>query len=157
MDHITVIFTKDIWSPISWLIRWALPRSRFSIAQSSHCYIEAGNDGTNDSTLFEASPFNGVDITTFEDVLKSNRVVAVKNYYVADKKLAMSFLIAQLNKKYDYKGAVGMALSPDRIWHEDDSWFCYELAAGAIKAGGGVQFECLSHINETALFAIESF
>lgn len=44
IDELTVIFTKTWWSPFSWLIRWVLPRNRFALAKSSHCYIVGDND-----------------------------------------------------------------------------------------------------------------
>ena len=89
-------------------------------------------------------------------IKETDTIVAIKKYPINNKEAAITFLKSQLGKKYDYLGALGLALAPSRKWDEDDSWFCYELAANAISAGGGEQFSNLNHITETALLAIQS-
>ena len=145
MPVIKVIFTKDYLSLFSWLIRWTLPRSRFKLALSSHCYIDVG-----DGFLYNALPTTGVTKQT--SIGTGDIVVNTLYYNVKSLELAVDFLEEQLNKKYDLAGALGLAFGESKQWHEDDSWYCYELAAGVIAASGGEQFNCLSRITETALF-----
>ena len=151
MDTITVIFTKDYYNILSWLIRWTLPRSRFALALSSHCLIDIG-----DGLLYQDIGLSGVFTTNMAKIKETDTIVAIKKYPINNKEAAITFLKSQLGKKYDYLGALGLALAPSRKWDEDDSWFCYELAANAISAGGGEQFSNLNHITETALLAIQS-
>ena len=150
MNSIRVIFTKDYYSPLSWLIRWALPRSRFSIALSSHCYIDI------DGRLYQAATKFGVNVVNMDILKETETIVSIREYPVLDKSAAIDFLIAQIGKKYDYLGALGLAIAPDRKWNEDDSWFCYELVAGCLRAGLGEQFNNINHITETALLSIQS-
>ena len=151
MKYITVVFTKNLWNPLSWFIRWVLPRSRFALAISSHCFI-----AIHDGLWFESAAPYGVKITNAADATKRNHVVAIRTYRVEDATAALAFLMSQVGKKYDYKGAVGLGIAPSRTWHDDDAWFCYELAAACLKASGGEKFNNLSHVNETALLAIAS-
>lgn len=147
-DVITVVFTKNIYSPISWLVRWVLPRSRFAWGLSSHCYIDAGD------FMYEADPFKGVRMIQKDIALNSNQVVKVINYTVPDRKAGFDFLNAQLGKKYDFKGAIGMGITAERDWSEDDKFFCYELAACALKAAGRNSFNNLHHIGEISMMSI---
>lgn len=151
MDQIIIIFTKNNFNPLSWLIRWALPRSRFALALSSHCFIDCGT-----GTLFHALAPKGVQETKDRFVGHYDTVVKKKIFNVTDKRCAIEFLRSQLNKKYDYKGALGLFLSATRDWNEDDKWFCYELAAAALKAAGRNEFEDLIHINEIPLMTLHT-
>jgi hypothetical protein len=45
-----------------------------------------------------------------------------------------TFVSAQLGKPYDTWAVLG--LGADRDWHSPDKWFCSELAAAALEAGG---------------------
>lgn len=144
-----IVFTKDSYSPISWLIRWALPRSRFAFAASSHCYV------VNCDKYYDAHLFKGIRAIDEKTALKGSTIVKVIEYTILNPIRVSAWLDEQIGKKYDWKGAFGLALKPSRNWAEDDSWFCYELAAAAIKVGGKDVFNNISHITETALFAIE--
>ena len=135
-------------NPLSWFIRWVLPRSRFALALSSHCYI-----AIDDDNWFESVAPKGVTVTTKAEALKSDTIVAVLIFDVSNYAGGLEFLKAQIGKRYDYKGAVGLGIAADRVWNEDDAWFCYELAAGCLKASGGEPFKTLSIITETVLIA----
>lgn len=154
MDKITVIFTKTNWSLVSWLIRWTLPRSRFALALSSHCYIKADNY-TDGEFLYEADPIHGVRIIKKPDAF-SKRTIVVKEitFTVTNKDKGFEFLDMQLGKKYDFKAAFGIGLSPLRDWGDEQRWYCYELAGSCVKAANGPQFNSVSHITEYALMLL---
>ena len=46
---------------------------------------------------------------------------------------AEQFLLAQFGKPYDYTAVLGF---PFRRWNDDKKWYCSELVAGALQAGG---------------------
>lgn len=150
MNSITLVFTKTMWNPLSWFIRWVLPRSRFSLALSSHVFII-----DNDNNYVEAVFPQGVRKQSKEKALKGLTVVKEKTYQVLDRNAGMEFLEKQIGKKYDLKAGVGLGFNQDRIWDEDDRWYCYELAAATLKNAGLCHFTELSHITETALLALE--
>jgi hypothetical protein len=148
MTTIRIVFTKRAWNPISWLIRWAVPRSRFALALSSHCLIDAGD------VMYEANMLHGVRGVSRTVALAGLTGVKTIDYSVPDAAAGIAWAIAQDGKKYDWRGALGLGLTPYRDWAADDSWFCYEFAAGVLKASGRDVFANLSHVNETALMAI---
>lgn len=149
MNKLRVIYTKRDWNPVSWSIRYAMPRSRFALALSSHAIIAAP-----DGKYYEATMLHGVRAVDRETALAGAAVVREVDYHVPDIDAAMSWLRDQVGKDYDWHGAFGLSLAPGRNWAEPDRWFCYELAAGALRAGGRDVFANLSHVSETALLAI---
>jgi uncharacterized protein YycO len=149
MNTITLVFATRRWNPISWLIRWAVPRSRFAMSRSSHCMIEC------DTVIYEASMLHGVRCALRDDALAGMVVVGRVKYSVPDADAGLNWLVSQCGKPYDWRGALGLGLTPYRDWAEDDTWYCYELAAGALRAAGRDEFVNLQHIGETALMAIK--
>jgi len=149
MEQITLIFTKRNWSPGSLLIRWCLPRSRFYNSQSSHCLIEDGE------YLIEASMTHGVRRVKREEALKGLTAVNTVAYNVPNAEAGLKWAREQVGKKYDFKGALGLAIAPDRDWMEDDAWFCYELGAATLVAAGKDCFRSVGHISESTLLAIK--
>lgn len=148
MDHITVLFTRRRFNPISWLIRWAVPRSRFALALSSHCIVDGGG------MVYEAHMLHGVREITREEAIKGLVLVKLTSYQVPDAAAGIAWAKDQVGKGYDWRGAIGLGLTPYRDWSEDDKWFCYEFAAGVLRAAGRPVFENLTHVGETALMAI---
>lgn len=174
-DRITVLFTRRARSPISWLIRWAVPRSRFALALSSHCLIDAGE------VLYEATMLYGVREVDRATALHGATVVTRTSYQVPDAVAGLAWAKAQvcryvpnpprwlparvrafcgavlkmINSNYDWHGAIGLGLSPYRNWSDESAWYCYEFAAGVLRAAGRPVFAQLSHIGETALMAID--
>jgi hypothetical protein len=146
--HITILFTRRRWNLVSWLIRWAMPRSRFAWALSSHALIVDGG------FCYEAVMLGGVRCVSLQAVLKNQQPVRELRYTVPDATAGIAWVQTQIGRPYDFKGAFGLALAPGRNWADDDCWFCYELAAGVLKAAGRPEFANLSHIGETALFSI---
>jgi hypothetical protein len=148
MNTITVLFTRRTWNPISWLIRWAVPRSRFALALSSHCIIDVGE------VLYEAHMLHGVREVNRATALKGQTIVKETRYQVPDAAVGIAWAAAQVGAPYDWPGAIGLGLTPGRDWAQDDKWFCYEFAAGVLRAAGRPVFANLTHIGETALMAI---
>ena len=150
MSTITFIFTKSLLSPISWLTRWALPRSRFALAFSSHVLIEDGE------FMYEAIFPQGVRRISRKKALDGCTIVKTLTHTVPDKVAGMEWLRQQDGKRYDLKGAIGASINPNRNWSETDKWFCYELAAGTLKASGLDVFAELSHITEIPLMSLKA-
>jgi hypothetical protein len=88
------------------------------------------------------------------DMSKYDKIVKTIEYVVPDAVAGEKFLVSVLGAKYDYKGAVGLAIAPTRKWDDEDSWFCYELAGACLKAAGSNKLNSLNHVTEIALFAI---
>lgn len=150
MGQITVIFTKRDWNPGSYLIRWGLPKTRFQVAPASHCLIKDGD------FYIEAAMIHGVRRTKADVALKGLTVVAEVTFDVPDAEAGLAWARTQVGKPYDYKGAFGLALAPDRDWMEPDKWFCFELAAAVLaKAGKDYFRENAGHINGNLLLAIK--
>lgn len=148
MSAITVLFTTRRFNPISWLIRWAVPRSRFALSLSSHCIVADG------MTAYEATMLHGVRRTDLATALKGSILIDKRVYGVPDAAAGLAFAEAQVGKSYDWPGALGLGLTPGRDWKQDDKWFCYEFAAAVIHASGRPIFASLTNVGETALMAI---
>lgn len=146
---VAVLFTRRHLNPISWLIRWAMPRSRFALALSSHAIVDAGDK------CYEAHMLHGVREVDRAVALAGLTVVCEIHYKVPDAAAGLAWARTQVGKRYDWRGAFGLSLAPDRNWAEEGAWFCYEFAAGFLRACGRNLFSNLSHIGETALMAIE--
>lgn len=151
MTTITIVYTKSNWDLMSFLVRWALPRSRFRLAISSHCLIEMP-----DGEMISADLFSGVTKKPKEEAFKKRAVVKTVTYKVPNAEAGFEFLNKQVGKKYDIAGAFGLSMGPDRDWAEDDRWFCYELAASTLQASGLDVFENLSHVSEIPLLSLKT-
>lgn len=148
MNTITVLFTRRTWNPVSWLIRWAVPRSRFALALSSHCIIVDGG------RAFEATMLHAVREVSLAEAMQGQIVVKETRYQVPDAAAGIAWARAQVGKPYDFPGAFGLGLTPGRDWKQDDKFFCYEYAAAMLHAAGRPVFANLTHVGETALMAI---
>jgi hypothetical protein len=150
MSTIKVIFTHRRWNPISWLIRWAMPRSRFAFALSSHAIV-VGPD-----QCYEATMLHGVRAVDYAKAIDGQVIVRERRYQVPDAAAGLAWAAEQARRKvpYDWRGALGLSLAPGRDWAEADAFFCYEFAAAVLRAGGRDLFSDLSHVGETALLAI---
>ncbi len=134
---------------MSWIIRYFTPRSRFHLAISSHCLICDGD------YLIDSTMLHGVRRNKVKDALKGQTIVRTVSYSVPNAEAGVAWARTQVGLPYDYKGALGVALSPDRDWTKPDAWFCYELAAATIVAAGRDSFRSYGHISETTLMAIK--
>lgn len=175
MQTITLLFTRRRFNPISWLIRWAIPRSRFALALSSHCIIDAGDK------LYEATMLHGVREVGRATALAGQTVVLQRAYRVRNAAAGVGWVKTQLcrykaqapswlpdwaqrlycaaalvlNSNYDWPGALGLGLSPYRDWAAEGFWFCYELGAGCLVAAGRDDFADTGHITEASLLMIK--
>lgn len=148
METITIVFTKRTWNPLSWLIRWAMPRSRFYLSRSSHCLIRDGD------YMIEATMRHGVRRTPLEVAMKGQTQVASVTYFVPDATAGLLWARQQVGMSYDFSGALGIAIAPDRDWTKEGWWFCYELAAATLSAAGRSPFRSNGHITEHMLLGI---
>jgi uncharacterized protein YycO len=149
MDSLKLVFIKRPLNPVSALIRWALPRSRFAWALSSHVMIIDGD------YVIEATMLHGVRRVLLTVAMLGVTVVAERNFSVPNAADGLTWARARVGSAYDFKGAFGLALTPDRDWHDPVSWFCYELAAGAIVNAGRDAFTEKGHITESTLLSIK--
>jgi hypothetical protein len=171
---VTLFYTRRRRNPVSWLIRWAMPRSRFSFALSSHVIVLARG------RYYEATMLAGVREVDEDVALKGQMVVRRREHLVPDLNAGVAWARSQLctyqpkpsawlpgwaqrtwsaiqmirNNNYDWRGALGLSLAPGRDWAEEDVFFCYEFAAAFLRACGRDEFAELSHVGETALLAI---
>lgn len=149
MQTITLLFAHRKWNPISWLIRWAIPQSRFALAMSSHCLVD------DYDLIYEANMLHGTRGVARDVALDGLTIIKSITYTVPDAAAAIAWAKSQVGKPYDWLGAFGLGLAPYRNWAEDDKWFCYEFGAGVLRAGGRDEFANLTHISEIALMAIK--
>jgi hypothetical protein len=174
MDTVAILFTRRPRNPVSWLIRWAMPRSRFAFALSSHAILYAG------AHCYEATMLHGVREVDWDVALAGQDLVRQRLYDVPDAAAGIAWARTQLctyeptpprwlpqwaratwavvqrlrHSNYDWRGAIGLGLAPDRDWSDEANWFCYEFAAGFLRACGRPVFTDLPHVGETALLAI---
>lgn len=174
MSTITIMLTRRRWNPISWLIRYGMPRSRFALALSSHAIVFDGD------ICYEATMLHGVREVPRQVAMAGQHAVYEKRFSVPNRAAGIAWARAQVctyqpnppkwlpkwlrsplavvlklaRNNYDFKGAFGIAFAPGRKWQEDDCWFCFEFAAGVLRAAGRDVFADLSHVGETALIAI---
>jgi len=149
MSKATIIFTVRPWNPVSWLIRWALPVSRFKWARASHSMILDGD------YVIHATMLHGVVRQPLAEVERVQKVIARRQYDVPDLEAGLAWARSQVGKHYDFKGAFGVSLTPDRQWLEDDKWFCHELSAAFLHVCGRQVFDCFGHVTDTSLLLIK--
>lgn len=134
MDTIQAYFTKRPYNPGSLLIRAANPVSLLRIAPVSHVVVIDSESGY----AMEASMLHGVRRAAIDEVLTGLTIVQRVSFQVPDAEAGLAWMraTAERKAKYDFKGAFGLGLAPDRDWQEDDDWFCFEYVAnGLAKAG----------------------
>jgi uncharacterized protein YycO len=80
-----------------------------------------------------------VRITRYKEfciIYPNHEILDVK---IPDEKAAYDFALAQLGKKYDWTGILGIVFQ-NRSWEKDDKWFCSELVEAICSAGGKRRF-----------------
>jgi len=174
-QYIHVIFTARLFNPLSWLIRWMVAPSKVSFSMSSHSMVVDG------SYVIEAHMIEGVRRVPRDVALKGARVVREAYYPVPDAEAGLAWYRSQLctyqptfaswvpkwvqavlalplkmlHNNYDFKGAFGMGLAPNRDWQDPSEWSCYEGVAGTIKAAGLDVFSDWGYVTETTLWSIK--
>jgi uncharacterized protein YycO len=119
------------------------------MALSSHALIKDGD------YLIEASMTHGVRRELAEVAMKGLTLVKTVEYNVPNPDDGLSWARTQVGLPYDFKGAMGVALSPDRDWTEPDCWFCFELVAATLLAAGKEYFRSTGHITDSMLLTIK--
>jgi hypothetical protein len=92
----------------------------------------------------------------WDEAMKGRTIVAERTFLVPNLAAGLKWAEDQIGKLYDLKGAFGVSINPDRDWSQEDKWFCYEFAAGFLKACGLDIFHSLAHITEIPLLALRT-
>lgn len=145
MDKAVILFVRRPWNPVSWLIRWALPVSRFQWARASHSMILDGDH------VIHATMMHGVIRQPLAEAMKGQVLVGRKEFAVPNLAAGIAWARSQEGTDYDFKGAFGVSLKPDREWQQDDKWFCHELCATFLHKCGRRIFDRFGHVTDTAL------
>lgn len=148
MESIRLLFTKRAYNPVSWAIRAALPVSITTWGHSSHCIVVDGDNA------IEATMLHRVRRVPLAEALRGAAIVATVDYQVVDAEAGLVWCRQQVGKPYDFKGAFGVGLKPDRNWQKDDAWFCYELGAATLVQAGLDIFADCGHINGNILLSL---
>lgn len=174
MQTIHAIYTKRVTNPVSWLIRWTIPQSRFFFSRSSHVMVVDGDHA------IEAHMLYGVRRVPLAKALKGATIVKEALYPVKDAGRGLAWFRSQIctyvpnppkgmpkwaqalvavvqrlrHNNYDFKGAFGLGLAPNRDWQDPAAWHCYEGLARALREAGLDVFSDSGFITETTLLSI---
>lgn len=80
----------------------------------------------------------GVKRRQLADVLAASSVWEYLDVEIPDAEAAFAFAVAQIDKPYDWLGAMGLALHRD--WQRPDAWWCSEFVEACLAAGGLLRF-----------------
>jgi hypothetical protein len=151
-----VLVTHPIWNLPSTLIRMALPQSALHPSKTSHAIIVDGEYGIEAKMLYLDGwkVKTGVRRVLLDVALKGATIINDIEYAVPDANQGLSWAREQEGKPYDWKGALGLFISPFRNWNEDDSWYCYELAAQTIHQSGRKLFSNVGGITGRELVGV---
>jgi len=108
----------------SWLIR------AFCWSRWSHVSVLYERSHVVDATLTHG----GVRLRRLAELLDEASAVEWVEVDLPDEAAASAFMAQQLGKRYDWTALVGIVLRAD--WADPSRWFCSELAAAAVQAGG---------------------
>lgn len=86
----------------------------------------------DDNTVIESRALAGVKGVTLQD-FKNRGDWCIIEYDVADEVKAKQFLFRQLDKPYDWGGAIAYPFRGD--WQDRKKWYCSELVAATFEAG----------------------
>lgn len=155
MQVMTALFTTRPFNPMSIAIRAISPISLFKMAPASHVIIIDGDSGY----AIEASMMHGVRRVNVDVALSGSKVVKRMDFEVEDAEAGLLALreIAWRGAKYDFKGALGLALEPDRNWQEDSEWFCSELFAYGLQKAGRPLFGDNARVTPYMLMCIAPY
>tara|TARA_R110000868_G_scaffold54575_1_gene170488 strand:+ start:5260 stop:5748 length:489 start_codon:yes stop_codon:yes gene_type:complete len=153
VSTLTILFVRrtgwDLSRVGSMFIRWALPVSRFKWARASHSIV------AHNGFAYHATMRHGVVKEPIAQALHGQTVVAQRDFHAPNVDAAIAWLETQIGKPYDWRGAIGVSLSPDRLWGSEESWFCHELCAAALRESGRNLFIEFGHVNDSALLLME--
>lgn len=107
------------------LIRW------FTWSAWSHVAVTFDGHTIIDATL----KHGGVKLHGWREFMDEYPDRMLVNVALPDEEAAHAWLLAQLGKRYDWTALVGLVMR-SRRWADPSAWFCSELVAAAIAAGG---------------------
>lgn len=107
----------------------------FTLSKFSHTAVLL-----DDNTVIEAAAFKGVVRGSFENFTKIYDRVIIQDLPLPNEEAAISFLLEQIGKPYDWTAIFGIVFRNGK-WTDLDSWFCSELVEAAVKAGGLDRFK----------------
>lgn len=154
MDVLTGVFTTRPLNPVSGIIRLANPVSFTTPAPASHV-ITLDRDP---NYCFEASmTTRRVQRVRTSTALKGAKVVGRIDYEVPDAEAGWNFLRGEAIRmaRYDFKGAFGLGLAPDRNWQDPEDWFCFELHAMALEKAGRKTFSQNARVTANLLMSLD--
>jgi uncharacterized protein YycO len=97
---------------------------------SKYSHVAISKDGQ----VIEATFWHGVRQVPEEDFIKKYKEVLHCHVNNVDDEKAWKFASEQVGKPYDYTALFGLLFRKN--WQEPDSYFCSELVACALIAGG---------------------
>jgi uncharacterized protein YycO len=151
-SSITIRFVQSSWyNPGGWLIRWALPRTRFAWAKASHSMVVDEATGK----VIHATMRHGVIEQPLDEAMRGHVLVAERRYAVPNAAQGLAWARSQKGKPYDWPGAIGVSAAPDRNWQHDDSWFCHEFCAATLAQAGLDIFEDTGHVTDSHMLMIK--
>lgn len=145
MQKAVIVLVRRPWNPVSWLIRWALPVSRFRWGRASHSMIIDGE------YAIHATMLRGVVREPIQQAMRGQVIVAHREFEVPNAAAGLEWARSQVGRKYDFAGAFGLSIHPDREWADDSGWFCHELCAAYLHACGRRLFDKFGHVTDSAL------
>jgi len=87
-----------------------------------------------DGVVYDATVVDGVSKSTPESLHGKYREIESVTVSGLDERAVVKFLESQLGKSYDWTALIALPFRKD--WQNPDKWFCSELAAEALVAGG---------------------
>lgn len=154
MDILTGVFTIRPLNPVSLAIRVANPVSITTLAPASHV-ITLDEDP---DYCFEANMLKRkVRRVRTEEALHGCKVVGRIGYEVPYVHEGYKFLRGEAEREadYDFKGAFGLGLAPNRNWQSPEDWFCFELHAMALEKSGRPVFRYNAHVTADKLMSLD--
>lgn len=85
---------------------------------------------------YEASMTHGCRAGPVDQLMKGIVVYQDMPVVVPDIEAARAFAEAQVGKRYDFAGAVGIPLTYSVDWTDDSKWWCSDLTFAILLAGG---------------------
>ena len=85
---------------------------------------------------YEASMTHGCRAGTVDQLMDGIVIYRDMQVVVPDIDAARTFAEAQVGKKYDFAGAVGIPLTYSEDWTDDSKWWCSDLTFAILLAGG---------------------
>ncbi|MGB9107483.1 MAG: hypothetical protein WCC39_02230 [Telluria sp.] len=90
---------------------------------------------------YEASMTHKCRVGSVEELMEGVAVYRDMPVWVPDLDTAIAFADAQVGKRYDWAGAIGIPLTYSEDWSDDSCWWCSDLVFAIVMAGGTRLFD----------------